>query len=312
MKRYIHTALNSRRFLFPGNPGSLHRSHISHKSSANDEVVLLNSGLTRQEVLSDQAQTGVADVSDIDRSAELLIWIWRSIFSTTQKAEERESSAQQLNNAQFRQHLLERATFGCGCFWCAETVFKQVKGVHVVTSGFAGGHVQSPAYEEVVTGTTGHVEVVDILFDPAVVSYENLLKVFFAAHDPTDPWGQGPDRGPQYRSLILCHSEKQLELSRRAFVDVKALQSDPKGGALVMTQLLLSDALKSEPWVVDDKGLSTGGVSCISQFGSFHAASDNHQNYYEKYENSCTYCSIVIEPKLTHLQHLDHIAELLE
>ena len=105
----------------------------------------------------------------------------------------------------------ELATLGGGCFWCLEAVFEQLKGVHGVVSGYAGGAVERPTYEQVCGGRTGHAEVVQVSFDPAVIAFRDLLDVFFSIHDPTTPNRQGADVGPQYRSVILTHSERQRE-----------------------------------------------------------------------------------------------------
>src|SRR5690606_11002733 len=103
----------------------------------------------------------------------------------------------------------ETATLGGGCFWCLEAVFEQLRGVKQVLPGYAGGHVPHPSYEQVCTGTTGHAEVVQITYDPQVITYPELLEVFFSIHDPTTPDRQGEDVGPQYRSIILYHDEGQ-------------------------------------------------------------------------------------------------------
>ena len=105
------------------------------------------------------------------------------------------------------------ATFGTGCFWCTEAVFQQLKGAKSVVSGFSGGHVENPSYEQVIAGTTGHVEVCQIEFDPDQISFEDLLEVFFNTHDPTTLNRQGNDHGPQYRSAIFYHSEEQREIA---------------------------------------------------------------------------------------------------
>ena len=102
----------------------------------------------------------------------------------------------------------EIATLGGGCFWCTEAVFTELKGVEMVESGYSGGTVPNPTYEQVCTGKTGHAEVIQITFDPELVSYRDILRVFFSAHDPTTPNRQGSDIGPQYRSIILYHNEE--------------------------------------------------------------------------------------------------------
>jgi peptide-methionine (S)-S-oxide reductase len=114
----------------------------------------------------------------------------------------------------------EVATLGGGCFWCLEAVFKDLRGVNSVTSGYAGGHVANPSYKQVCTGTTGHAEVVQVAFDPNVVSYADLLRVFFAIHDPTTKDRQGNDVGPQYRSIILTHSEAQRQTAQAVMREI--------------------------------------------------------------------------------------------
>ena len=118
------------------------------------------------------------------------------------------------------QHGRELATLGGGCFWCLEAVFKDLKGVESVVSGYAGGHVDHPSYEQVCGGRTGHAEVVQISFDPAVVSYRDLLDVFFTIHDPTTKDRQGADVGPQYRSIILYHNPEQKTEAEQAIADL--------------------------------------------------------------------------------------------
>ena len=117
----------------------------------------------------------------------------------------------------------ELATLGGGCFWCVEAPMKELRGVHEVTSGYAGGHVEDPTYEQVCSGTTGHAEVVQVAFDPDVISYRELLEVFFAVHDPTTEDRQGPDVGSQYRSAVYYHTEEQRETVESL---VEALESN--------------------------------------------------------------------------------------
>src|SRR6058998_203356 len=117
---------------------------------------------------------------------------------------------------------MELATLAGGCFWCLEAVFEQLRGVAGVTSGYAGGHVPHPSYEAVCTGTTGHAEVVQIAFDPAVVTYRELLDVFFTLHDPTTLNRQGPDVGTQYRSAIFYHSHEQKDQAEKKIAEWNA------------------------------------------------------------------------------------------
>jgi len=160
------------------------------------------------------------------------------------------------------------ATFGAGCFWCTEAVFQQVKGVHSVVSGYSGGTMKDPFYEAVCTGRTGHAEVVQITFDPKVVSFTDLLEVFWHAHDPTTLNRQGHDLGTQYRSVIFYHTEEQKTLAES------------------FKQKL--DAAK-----VFDKPI----VTAIEPFTEFYPAEVEHQNYYLDNPRK-SYCQVVIRPKL--------------
>jgi peptide-methionine (S)-S-oxide reductase len=163
---------------------------------------------------------------------------------------------------------MEIATFGSGCFWCTEAVFQQLKGVSSVVSGYSGGHVENPIYEQVTTGRTGHAEVCQIQFNPEEISFEELLEVFFNTHDPTTLNRQGNDVGTQYRSVIFYHDDKQKEIAER----VKAK--------------LDSSGTWKNPIVTE-----------IVQFEKFYPAEDYHQNYFRNNPNQ-GYCRVVIAPKL--------------
>lgn len=163
---------------------------------------------------------------------------------------------------------LETATFGTGCFWCSEAVFQRIKGIESVVSGFSGGHVKHPSYEMVSTGLTGHAEVVQITFDPEVISYEELLEIFWKSHDPTKLNKQGIDKGPQYRSVIFYHSEEQKE-----------------------------QAVKSKMKAARSGGTSRKIVTEIVQFKEFYPAEDYHQNYFNNHPE-IEYCQSVIVPKV--------------
>ena len=163
---------------------------------------------------------------------------------------------------------METATFGAGCFWCTEAVFQQLKGVESVVSGYSGGHIDNPTYQQVTTGTTGHAEVTRITFDPKVISFEELLEVFFTTHDPTTLNRQGNDVGTQYRSAIFYHSEEQKESALR----VKA-EFEEKG-------------IWKNPIVTE-----------ITPFDKFYRAEDYHQNYYRNNPNQ-GYCRVIIKPKI--------------
>ncbi|MGO9587335.1 MAG: peptide-methionine (S)-S-oxide reductase MsrA [Limisphaerales bacterium] len=165
---------------------------------------------------------------------------------------------------------IETATFGGGCFWCMEAVFERLPGVKSVTSGFAGGHTANPTYEQVCTGATGHAEVTQIEFDPAKISYEKLLDVFWQAHDPTTLNRQGADEGTQYRSIILYHSEAQ-----------KLAAEKSKAAA--------------------QKNFKHPIVTEIVPFTKFYKAEGYHQEYYDNNSNA-PYCQVVIAPKLEKLE----------
>ncbi len=160
------------------------------------------------------------------------------------------------------------ATFGQGCFWCAEAIFESLKGVISVTSGYSGGQVPNPTYEQVCTGQTGHAEVVQIVFDPKVITYEELLEVFWLTHDPTTPNRQGNDIGPQYRSIILYHNEDQKRLAEKAKAELE------KVGAW------------DQPIVTE-----------IVAFEVFYPAEEYHQNYFARNPDKA-YCQAVIRPKM--------------
>ena len=162
----------------------------------------------------------------------------------------------------------ETATFGEGCFWCTEAIFQRLKGVVEVESGYSGGTVPNPSYEAVCTGKTGHAEVTQITFDPEVISFAELLKVFFKTHDPTSLNRQGADVGTQYRSVIFYHNEEQKKLAE----EIKAE--------------LDSEKIWDKPIVTE-----------ISPFKKFYKAEDYHQNYYNE-NTTKPYCSFVITPKL--------------
>lgn len=162
---------------------------------------------------------------------------------------------------------LERATFGGGCFWCMEAVFQRVPGVRQVVSGYSGGNVAFPSYAQVCTGMTGHAEVVDVIFEPAVVPYEKLLEVFWRSHDPTTPNAQGPDVGTQYRSIVLYHSEKQKKAILKVY-----------------------NALKAR------RVLRGNVVTQAVPFQAFFPAEAYHQNYYNNHPAD-PYSLIYIEPK---------------
>ncbi len=168
----------------------------------------------------------------------------------------------------------EKATLGGGCFWCTEAVFKEVKGVIEVQPGYSGGHVKNPAYREVTTGNTGHAEVIQITFDPAVVSFEQLLVYFFATHDPTTLNRQGADVGTQYRSAIFFHSPEQKKVAEKVILQLE------NGG-------------------VYDRPL----VTEVTPFTAFYFAESYHKDYFER-NSGQPYCRMVVAPKVEKIKKL--------
>ncbi len=166
------------------------------------------------------------------------------------------------------EHKKDTATFAAGCFWCVEAQFQQLEGVDTVISGFTDGHVPNPSYKEVCTGTTGHAEACNIVYDPAVISFDELLAAFFTAHDPTQLNRQGNDIGTQYRSGIYYHNDEQKE---------KALYYIGK--------------------LNEEKAYPNPIVTEVKPFGTFYLAEDYHQNYYNQNSGE-GYCRMVIQPKL--------------
>lgn len=162
----------------------------------------------------------------------------------------------------------ETATFGAGCFWCVEAVFQELKGVQSVTSGYMGGQVKNPTYKEVCSGITGHAEVCNIIFDPKVITYKELLEAFWGSHDPTTLNKQGADTGTQYRSAVFFHSKAQQE---EAEFYKKKLNDENAFGKPVVTE--------------------------ISPSGTFYVAEDYHQNYFNE-NGDAPYCQFVIAPKV--------------
>lgn len=166
----------------------------------------------------------------------------------------------------------ETVVFGGGCFWCTEAVFLKLKGVISVTSGYAGGNVDNPNYYEVSTGDTMHVEVIKVAFNPKIISFENLLVVFFTVHNPTSLNRQGNDVGTQYRSVIMFTNEKQKQESEEA---IKKINNSGEFDSPVVTEVV--------------------------PLGKFFTAEEYHQNYYQKNIDQ-PYCTYVIAPKLEKLQ----------
>jgi peptide-methionine (S)-S-oxide reductase len=163
---------------------------------------------------------------------------------------------------------MEVATFGNGCFWCTEAIFQDLKGVQSAVSGYSGGQVENPTYKQVCTGNTGHAEVLQITYDPAVITFDELLEVFWQTHDPTTLNRQGNDIGTQYRSAIFYHNETQKKLSEE------------------YKKKLNESGAFSKPIVTE-----------IVPFKKFYKAEDYHQNYYNL-NGEQPYCSMVIKPKV--------------
>ncbi|MFZ6675676.1 peptide-methionine (S)-S-oxide reductase MsrA [Undibacterium sp. Xuan67W] len=166
----------------------------------------------------------------------------------------------------------QTATLGGGCFWCTEAVFQQIRGVQKVESGYSGGAVHNPTYEQICTGRTGHAEVVRLSFDPEVISYRELLEIFFTIHDPTTLNRQGNDSGTQYRSVIYFHDESQKAIAQEVIAAMAGVWDDP-----IVTELTLAPM--------------------------FYIAEEYHQNYFRQHPNQ-GYCSIVVAPKVAKARKL--------
>ncbi|MEM1944345.1 MAG: peptide-methionine (S)-S-oxide reductase MsrA [Nitrososphaerota archaeon] len=167
------------------------------------------------------------------------------------------------------QQARDVATLGGGCFWCLEAIFSEVKGVEKVEPGYAGGSVENPTYEQVCTGATGHAEVVQITFDPEIITYRQLLNIFFSVHDPTTPNRQGDDVGSQYRSIILYHSEEQRSVALEVIEELK----------------------RGKIW--GDSSI----VTVVEPFKVFYPAEQYHHNYFKRNPDKA-YCRLVITPKV--------------
>ncbi len=175
----------------------------------------------------------------------------------------------------------ERQTvFGGGCFWCTEAVFSMLKGVSRVEPGYAGGHMENPSYEQVSMGDTGHAEVIRVTYDPATISYEDLLTVFFGSHDPTTPNRQDNDVGEQYRSVIFYGSEEEKRVAQRVSDEIQKSLTD---GTRIVTQIVPLD--------------------------TFYPAESYHKEYF-KNNASAPYCQLIIEPKVEKVRK--RFAELVQ
>jgi peptide-methionine (S)-S-oxide reductase len=198
--------------------------------------------------------------------------IGATLFSCAQKQNAKKNISKDMTTTTNGSTNTDTATFGTGCFWCTEAIFQQLDGVIKSTSGYSGGHVADPSYKEVCTGNTGHAEVIQIVYDPAKISYDELLEVFWQTHDPTTLNRQGNDVGTQYRSVVFYHNAEQKEKAQKYKAELD------KSGAF------------DNPIVTE-----------ISPFTNFYAAENYHQDYYNQ-NGSQPYCSIVIRPKVEKFQ----------
>lgn len=178
--------------------------------------------------------------------------------------------------------MSEVATFGGGCFWCLDAAFRQLRGVERVVSGYAGGKRPNPTYEQVCSGATGHAEVIQVTFDPEVISYRDLLGVLFTIHDPTTLNRQGNDIGTQYRSVIFYHSPQQMQ-------DAKDVIAE-----------LTTNAVWDDPIVTE-----------IAPFSAFYPAEGYHQDYFSKNPNQ-PYCAAIVAPKVSKVrrEYFDRLAKV--
>jgi len=177
-----------------------------------------------------------------------------------------------IGHANSQSSKLQKATFGNGCFWCSEAVFQRLNGVTAVRSGYEGGSVVNPSYEDVCTGTTGHAEVIEVTYDPAKIKYDELLEVFWKTHDPTTLNRQGADVGTQYRSVIFYHNQEQK---------------------------IIAEQYKKE--LNDTKAFGNPVVTAIEKASPFYVAENYHQNYFNRNGNQ-PYCKMVIVPKLDKME----------
>ncbi|WP_307526048.1 peptide-methionine (S)-S-oxide reductase MsrA [Pedobacter sp. W3I1] len=179
-----------------------------------------------------------------------------------------------LNQTQAQGKKTEKATFGMGCFWCTEAIFQRLKGVISVKSGYEGGTLTNPTYEEVCTGATGHAEVLEITYNPMVISYDDLLEVFWKSHDPTTLNRQGADSGTQYRSVVFYHTAEQKALAEKYKAELNKTNAYGKKV-----------------------------VTAIEAAKPFYIAENYHQNYFNK-NGSEPYCRLVIQPKIEKLEKI--------
>ena len=179
-----------------------------------------------------------------------------------------------MNEANAQKQKLQKATFGMGCFWCTEAIFQRINGVVSVESGYEGGNIPNPTYEDVCTGETNHAEVLDITFDPAKISFDELLEIFWKSHDPTTLNRQSADVGTQYRSVIFYHSDEQKQI-----------------------------ATKYKEELNKNKAFDQPVVTAIDKASTFYVAENYHQDYFLK-NGEQPYCRLVILPKMEKLEKL--------
>lgn len=182
--------------------------------------------------------------------------------------DQQEVKTQKVKTMSSENSQTETATFGSGCFWCTEAVFRELKGVQTVKSGYSGGSVLNPTYELVTTGQTGHAEVIQVTFDPAQISYADLLRVFWQTHDPTTLNRQGADKGTQYRSIVLYHSDEQMQIAQ------------------AYKQQLQESGNYKDPIVTQ-----------IEPFKAFFPAESYHHEYFDR-NPEASYCQFIIRPKV--------------
>ncbi len=173
-----------------------------------------------------------------------------------------------------QERVLDTATFGGGCYWCVEAVFQRIEGVEKVSPGFMGGRRPNPSYEQVLSGRTGHVEVVQIQYDPSIIKFADLLEVFWKTHDPTTRNQQGPDIGPQYRSVIFYHSQEQRDKAKK------------------YKERLNRERVFPRP-----------AITAIEKASEFYLAQEDHRDYYNRNPDK-QYCQIIIGPKLRKLEEV--------
>ena len=197
----------------------------------------------------------------VGKHVRTTVWVLVALLFTFRLSAQQKTQATMME----KQSGIETATFGSGCFWCTEAIFLNVEGVTKVESGYTGGKVKNPTYKEVCSGLTGHAEVIQLQFDPKVISYDQLLEIFWKTHDPTTLNQQGADVGTQYRSVVYYHNEEQKEKAEYYKKEVD------KSGAY------------EKPIVTE-----------VSAASIFYPAEDYHQEYYQNNKNTNPYCSIVI------------------